>query len=441
MHSDDQFFASFGAAPDAGLPQDQPQAQFGMAAQAIGAVGSAISGTVNAIAGAAVSGTAQQAQPDIMAKTHVTRLQKALAGLKRCRTDLRKMAEKHNGAVAWLQHPNHKKRWTTQSHTPAPGTLLCPTLWDNPPGLPAKIQPESPGGHVFGEIFCRCPTDPCAYKGRVAGLVLGKKLEATTTRAKMEGIKHGGHGRLPGDVNVPLAAKTGSIDYFRMEALRSWSFLLSLEVFRDLIFLTSGYPVPWRSASFVDPVTLKYLFSPLYSGDEVANASWGDPAAAASAEEGRVPAHIGSEILAQAINFYAQGLLHTGYTPPIWVYNFNRQERENYVVGPTIGQIAAVQANWQPDGSSLMERLRTDIASGAIRSIPEVQPGALPGARVATAPVLSAEQQAILSATARPESWWTPMRTVGVVIGGTLAASATAILALVIGSDRKHRRT
>jgi len=449
--TDDAFFRSltsadsarFGEAdappPAAGPPAGGGGGGGANPAAAVGAIMSGAAALTGAITGAVMAGRETETRPDIMAHKQVKRLGKAISGLQRCQREYTQAKKVRDAAVAWLRHPAHKEQWMTggpaMSIAP-PGLRTCPPLIPNVPGEPARPSHSSPGGHAIASPGCGCKTALCAYRPRVRPQVHLRSSEAALYTTKMRNIKEGGALRGAGEAELatPMAKNRGSIEFYRYHAKIAWSFLISLEGFREVLF-AAGMPVLWKSADMTAPATIKAIFP-----DEV------------GASEGIIPARIGQDVISGALAMYGQGMLPASYPPPLWAYGFSEGDRDRIGTGPNISQLATIQADMYGQGSaapsfsgvrfgagdlsgvtSLRGRITELILNNQHHSIRSSPPSVLPGATASHAPVWSPEQQSIIArSTARADSWWTPGKIVGAV-SGTTALLGTIFFAIKMG--------
>ena len=378
-----------------------------------GAIGSALNVANSAIG--AVTGLV--GRPDLISIVQTKVFIGAMTNWDRLEVELERARARYKSAVDWLQNPLNKKRWTSRKGRK--GTKLCPPLYIPHPDFPPKPQPENPGGHVWGDPSCRCPTHKCAFKDSVQGMSTIKKAEAADRERAIYRIQHSREPFDRASYNIALAPNTGNIKTARNYALKAWSLLMSLDGMQSL-FAAAGMP-PWSPPNLTSKKTLLRLFP-----DD------------ADAKKGIVPYEPAMRTLSLGASMYGLGKFPAGYTMPMWVYGFTPEEaRALGPIGPSIAQVVAVQKQrgdrtmqqafsgdsfGAPAVPNLRDELKGMITTGQIRNVPAAPPAAVPPAQV-KAMVVAAQKGAALPKT---EGGGFPWLLVG---GGGLAAVLVGWLA------------
>ena len=396
----------------------------GGGAGAAGAVGAVMQGAamlVQAIGGVALQAADREGRPDVMAKRHTTRFERVYSGLQRIKAERAEARRDLDAAVAWLRDPNNHVQWMSgpAAMTAAPkGQVLCDPLFPPAPTMPQKARSRSPGGHAAANPACKCPTAPCAFRDRAKGDLPGWLLQAAEAERKIAGIEVGGHGRSQVlDVEVEADVHNlGTMREFTREARRSWTFLMSLEGLHPVL-LASGMTAIWRTPLLFSPEVIKDLFirfEPPFPNDP-------------EALQGKVPAVVGRGILEMTLALYGMGMLPESYPVPLWVFTGDPEG-----IGPTIGQVAAVQAQMLQGstaagaggGADLRGRVRYMIETGEVLRVPSV-----PADHPAVQAVVQVHQAGVQAALRPPFREAHPILFWSGVGAGSLAAVGGAIWA------------
>lgn len=289
----------------------------GGGANAAAAIVQAAEGILDGITAAAQIGTAQQAQPDIMAKRHSTRFQNMLTGIRRLDAEVVELHQRRTEAIAWLQGAP-KKQWMTGAAAMAvapAGQRSCPPLYEGAPGGVTR----NPGGHAYGDPTCRCPTSPCAFRDPLGAADRQARVADINRRlVAIVSTRDAGNEDFYGSKN------RGNYRTYRTQALRSYGFLLTLRGYEPLLRYSplGAAAVSWAPSDSVlfAPATLRALFPD-------------DP----DAQRGIVPALDRSRILGDWLNTAAVFPALAALRPPTWIYGLTPEERARVEVGPPIG--------------------------------------------------------------------------------------------------------
>ena len=349
----------------------------------------AVADGIGAGLGAVVAGVAHAESPAGVSKEQTLRFVGAMNSLEQLQQELARTMVRHRAAVGWLRNPLNKLRWMTGSvaMNAAPANRkLCPPVYPWIPPLPPQPQRPNPGGWAYGKPWCKCPTEDCAFTIDAKPLVPAKKIEARETELLAYKIRFSRPAGL-GTYKDGLGPNAGNIRAARREAMQAWSLLMSLDAMSSL-FTMAGVMADWRPPNLTSRAALRLLFP----DDDDAKA-------------GRIPAEVANRALATGLTQYAMGRFPRGYTMPLWVYGFTPEQARDISIGPTIAQVAAVQATSPPVetppaanrsrrkgrtfagddygygavSSGLRDRLHGLIATGQIRNVPEAPPSAVPG--------------------------------------------------------------
>jgi len=486
--SDEAFFGALASAAEA------PPVRYGAGdpASAIGAVAQGAAAVVGAITDAVQTGVAQQAQINIMALNNVEKLQWGLTGLKRLFRERADFKKRLNDAIKWMNNPANKRTWMNSAANRAvvkPNTGgLCDTMFEGVPfsEFDNVLQGKpNPGGHGITGPHCRCPYEKCAYKLSEHVKYDSTRIIGADATKRLASIDWG----LPNPARIPHApinggfagtVGVGNVNAWRGDTITAWSYLISLEGLREILFTVDPSQAPvWRSEPLLDPTTIKMLFA----SPEAREPGWtADPEAA----QGLVPAHVGAATISQMLTFYGMGVLPAAATVDLWALGFSRAERSRYIAGPTIGQVAQVnKAMWDQGGAAAMlggrssspasfggisasfdevsarfggvsasfggvsagppaptdlrTTLKNLVVTGQISQVPQAPPSAVPGATAAVAPVRSSEEQAQVARaeaqTGAPPLWRRPA--VQIAAGVTASAAVLGVVALIFSGGRK----
>jgi hypothetical protein len=475
--SDDAFFGAL-SGPTPGEVAVYGNAGVGEALEAAG-------GIVDSVANAALGGVAQQNEIHIMARNNVDKLGWTMSGLDRLFRERHQAAERLRAAIRWMDNKRNKRRWITaglaSAGRNAPDQGVCDNMFEGIP-LNEFYQVEqgrgNPGGHAEWVPHCRCPYEKCAYKPSEHVKWDTNRLIGRDAQIRLESIDWGNPpllpalGPMPARIQAPPdglnggLAGVGNIADWRSRAVSFWSFLMSLEGNREVVWLNSGTPVLWKSELLLAPATLGRLFA----SREARPDGWtADPEAA----RGIVPAHVGAGLIQQSLSMYALGLAPADIPVPLWALGFDKTERDRYVIGPTVGQVAQVnKRTWGDRGvgnisahaaprlappvygsvnpaaygaaapaatpGNLRGILKSLVEQGRMATVPVAPPSVVPGAVVVAAPVQTPEDRALIAARTaeadKPIGMSTPVK---VAIGVGAGATILGMTALIASSFRR----
>ncbi|HIK62118.1 MAG TPA: hypothetical protein EYF98_15680 [Planctomycetes bacterium] len=222
-------------------------------------------------------------------------------------------------------------------------------------------------------------------------------------KSKLSLIDWGGFGRADIPINSGGRRGAGNINQFRSRAEVAWSILMSLEGMREVLF-ASGTPAIWGAPVMLfDPNVIRMIFA----SPQAREPGWEpDP----DALKGIIPAVMGSSLIQTLLTMYGMGIVPSAVPVPLWALGFTKAEQGRYTTGPTVGQVARINAEmWDgapqysglvvygaaPSPEGLRARLKALVKSGQIHKVPQAQPSAVPNAIAQVAPGMAPDADAL----------------------------------------------